>query len=126
MLEAAMLSGRKDPAGTLELMDVSQALYPRRVNQVLLRDLWRPALSHTWDREGNVFVNRISEQGQTLVVFLRLCWRYGPNVHWHSISSSSIPTEQYLLPGVIHVENLWRTPDLYAEICLSRLASALP
>jgi hypothetical protein len=81
MLEAAMLSGRKDPAGALELLDIPQALHPRRVNQVLLRDLWSTALSHTRYREGNVFVNRISEQGQALVVFLRLCWRYGPNVY---------------------------------------------
>ena len=36
--EAAVLGRREDPAGALQLADAAQALHPRRVEQVLLRD----------------------------------------------------------------------------------------
>ena len=39
--EAAVLGGREDPSGALQLADAAKALHPRRVQQVLLGDRLR-------------------------------------------------------------------------------------
>jgi hypothetical protein len=66
MLKSAMLSGGKDPPGTLELIDIPKSLHPDRVDQILLGDLL--GLIRIRNGEGNVAMDRIIDEGHSLIL----------------------------------------------------------
>lgn len=66
VLEAAVLSGRINPAGALKLIDITQALHPRRVNQGFFGNF---ALLLGYGKL-NVAMNRVGDQRRPFVFII--------------------------------------------------------
>ena len=61
-----MFGGGVDPTGALKLIDLPEALYPGRVDQILFRPLVRITLARRHG-EGHILVNGISDECRALI-----------------------------------------------------------
>ena len=64
--EAGVFRGRVHPTGALELIDVSQALDPGGVDQVLFRPFVRVRRG-VGDSKGDIMVDRIGDQRRPII-----------------------------------------------------------
>ena len=108
VLETTMFSSRKHPPRTLELMNVAQTLHPWRVNEVFLSDLCSTMLRRLWHRKGDVFVNGIGKERQSLIALARLLRGFRRHERRHGSSFSHISDEAYapFIGGTVAVENM--------------------
>ena len=80
MLETAMFSGRINPAGALQLINIAQPLHPRRIDQRFFSDL---ALFLRYGKL-NITMNRVGDQRRPFVFVIGYwkssCCRYAVSV----------------------------------------------